>query len=40
MYSATGHPKYRAPEINEGSGYSEKCDMFSTGQILYAFSTG
>ena len=44
MFPRAGTPGYIAPEIANNteklSNYSELCDMFSLGCILYLMSTG
>lgn len=34
-----GTPNYIAPEIFKGTGYDQKCDIFSTGSVLYNLLT-
>ena len=35
-----GTPGYVAPEILRNEGYSQKCDIFSLGAVLYNLLTG
>ena len=40
MCAMTGTVYYVAPEILEGEGYSEKCDIWSTGVVLFMLLSG
>ena len=40
MYSAVGTPFYIAPEIIANQGYTEKCDIWSLGVLLYTMFAG
>jgi serine/threonine protein kinase len=35
MFGATGEPKFSAPEMNDGSFYDNKVDVWSAGIVLY-----
>lgn len=39
MFTPTGVPQYRAPEVLEGAGYSEKNDIWLAGLVLYELLT-
>jgi len=40
LYTKCGTPGYVAPEILRGEGYDGKCDLFSTGSLLFNLLTG
>jgi len=40
LFIKCGTPGYVAPEILRGEGYSNKCDLFSTGSMLFNLLTG
>lgn len=40
MLTITGTPYYRAPEMFEGSGYTEKADSWATGISLFKLICG
>jgi calcium/calmodulin-dependent protein kinase I len=40
LYIKCGTPGYVAPEILRGQGYDHKCDLFSTGSLLFNLLTG
>ena len=40
LYIRCGTPGYVAPEILRGEGYDQKCDLFSTGSLLFNLLTG
>jgi calcium-dependent protein kinase len=35
-----GTPLYKAPEVNLGTGYDQRCDIWSLGIMLYKMLTG
>ena len=40
LYIKCGTPGYVAPEILRGEGYDNKCDIFSSGSLLFNLLTG
>ena len=40
VYIKCGTPGYVAPEILRGEGYDNKCDIFSSGSLLFNLLTG
>ena len=40
LFQFYGSPNYMAPEVITGSGYDEKCDVWSIGIILYTLIMG
>lgn len=40
LYIKCGTPGYVAPEILRSEGYTDKCDIFSSGAVLFNLLTG
>ena len=40
LFEKCGTPCYVAPEILKGEGYTNKCDLFSLGSLMFGLVTG